>query len=152
MPNAEWQALRRTVYPSARGGEIAGPLEQALSAYFRDEHPRESPAPAIRCSGLHFDARHWYFQLTGAPAEVSEREDRMYRILDNGTHVHLRVQKALQRIVDAVVPSHCALGIMVNSSAAAREWQARGARYITTTFESLVAPAMRSYLRGAREG
>lgn len=41
---------------------------------------------------------------------------------------------------------------MVNSSAAASEWQERGVRYITTTFESLVAPAMRSYLRGAREG
>lgn len=65
---------------------------------------------------------------------------------------HAAVQKALQRIVGAVVPSHCALGIMVNSSAAAREWQERGARYITTTFESLLAPAMRSYLRGAREG
>ena len=67
---------------------------------------------------------------------------------------HLRVsafQRALQRIVDAVAPSHCALGIMVNSSAAAREWQERGVRYITTTFESLVAPASRSYLRGARE-
>lgn len=53
---------------------------------------------------------------------------------------------------DAVIPSHCALGIMVNSSAADCEWQERGVRYITTTFESLVAPAMRSYLRGAREG
>ena len=65
---------------------------------------------------------------------------------------HPAVQNALQRIVDAVVPSHCALGIMVNSSAAAREWQERGARYITTTLESLLAPAMRSYLSGAREG
>lgn len=64
---------------------------------------------------------------------------------------HPAVQSALQRIVDAVVPSQRALGIMVNSSAAAREWQARGARYITTTFESLLAPAVREYLRRARE-
>lgn len=64
---------------------------------------------------------------------------------------HPTVQRTIQRIVDAVVPSGKALGIMVNSLAAAQEWQERGARYICITLESLLAPAMRDYLRGARE-
>lgn len=64
---------------------------------------------------------------------------------------HPIVQSTIQRIVDAVVSSQSALGIMVNSMAAAREWQERGARYITITLESLLAPVMRDYLREARE-
>ena len=57
----------------------------------------------------------------------------------------------MQRIVDTVTTSNKVLGIMVNSTAAARHWQERGARYITITLEALLAPAMRGYLHAARE-
>jgi 4-hydroxy-2-oxoheptanedioate aldolase len=63
---------------------------------------------------------------------------------------HPTVQNAMQRIVDTVATSQAALGIMVSNLEAAREWQARGARYITVTSESLFVPAMRSYLQGVR--
>jgi 4-hydroxy-2-oxoheptanedioate aldolase len=64
---------------------------------------------------------------------------------------HPTVQKTMQRIIDAVTASPVALGIMVNNMAAARQWQARGARYIATTIESLLVPAMRDYLQKVRE-
>ena len=64
---------------------------------------------------------------------------------------HPTVQKAIQRIIATVAPSHVALGIMVSSQASARQWRERGARYITVTLEALLIPAMRDYLHGARE-
>lgn len=64
---------------------------------------------------------------------------------------HPTVQKAVQRIVDAVAGSSATLGIMVSNLADARQWRERGARYITVTLESLLVPAMRNYLHEARE-
>jgi 4-hydroxy-2-oxoheptanedioate aldolase len=60
---------------------------------------------------------------------------------------HPVVMEAMQKIVDTVATSNAALGIMVSTAEAARQWRERGARYITTTLESLLVPAMRSYLR-----
>jgi 4-hydroxy-2-oxoheptanedioate aldolase len=63
-----------------------------------------------------------------------------------GETQHPSVQKAIQRIVDVVADSDTALGMMVTNSQAARQWQERGARYIATTMESLLIPAVREYL------
>jgi 4-hydroxy-2-oxoheptanedioate aldolase len=63
---------------------------------------------------------------------------------------HRSVQAAIDRIVDVVAATDKTLGIMVGSSAAAREWQERGARYITVSFESLMVPAARDYLSAVR--
>ena len=44
-----------------------------------------------------------------------------------------------------------ALGIMVPNVAAARQWRARGMRYIAIGMENILAPAAREYLKTARE-
>ena len=67
-----------------------------------------------------------------------------------GNPQHPAVQAAMQRIVDAVTASDKALGIMVANAEGAREWQTRGARYITIGLESLLAPAVRGYLGQVR--
>ena len=61
-----------------------------------------------------------------------------------------RIQQALQQITEAVVSSDKALGILVTNAEAACQWQQRGARYILTTTEAVVAPACREFLKGAR--
>ena len=56
----------------------------------------------------------------------------------------------MTKIVEIVAPSPVALGIMVRNARSAREWQARGARYIAIGLESLLRPATTEYLRQAR--
>ncbi len=68
-----------------------------------------------------------------------------------GNVQHPSVQSAIDRIVETVRGSNAALGIMVGNSRAAREWQERGARYITIGLESLLVPAVRDYLKAVRE-
>jgi 4-hydroxy-2-oxoheptanedioate aldolase len=68
-----------------------------------------------------------------------------------GNPQHPTVQVAMQRIIDTVASTNLALGILVTSSTAAREWRQRGARYIATTIESLLTPAARDYLKAVRE-
>jgi 4-hydroxy-2-oxoheptanedioate aldolase len=63
---------------------------------------------------------------------------------------HPSVQAAIDRIVEVVSKSDKALGIMVTNVQAAQEWRDRGARYIAIGLESLMLPAMREYLKGAR--
>jgi 4-hydroxy-2-oxoheptanedioate aldolase len=60
------------------------------------------------------------------------------------------VQEAMQRIVDAVTASSVALGIMVFSAEAARQWRERGARYITIGLDTLLGPAAKGYLGAVR--
>ena len=67
-----------------------------------------------------------------------------------GQPQHPVVQAAMQRIIDTVAGSNAALGIMVPTMEAAREWRARGAQYITIVLESLLSPAARAYLSGVR--
>ncbi len=67
-----------------------------------------------------------------------------------GQPQHPVVQAAMQRVIDTVAGSHAALGIMVPTMEAAREWRARGAQYITIVLESLLSSAARAYLHGAR--
>lgn len=69
-----------------------------------------------------------------------------------GDSQHPKVQAAIQRIVDTVAETNLALGIMVFSAQAAQQWRQRGARYITIGLETLLVPAVRSYLQSAREG
>ena len=61
------------------------------------------------------------------------------------------VQATIQKILDIVVPSNVAFGILAGNAQAAREWKIRGARYIVTTIEAVMAPAVRDYLKAVRE-
>lgn len=67
-----------------------------------------------------------------------------------GQPQHPTVQAAMQRIIDGVARTDKALGILVPTAAAARQWQERGARYIATTIESILCPAAAEYLRTVR--
>ncbi len=69
-----------------------------------------------------------------------------------GQPQHPDVQAAMRQIADVVAQSDKALGIMVANVESAQEWRDRGARYITIGLESVMVPAIRSYLRSAREG
>lgn len=63
---------------------------------------------------------------------------------------HPKVRATLDRILELVLPSNKALGIMVGNANAAREWRRRGARYITITLDSILSPAVRAYLGTCR--
>jgi 4-hydroxy-2-oxoheptanedioate aldolase len=63
---------------------------------------------------------------------------------------HPKVKAVLERILQVVLPSNKALGIMVGNANAAREWKQRGARYITITLDSVACPAVRAYLSTCR--
>lgn len=68
-----------------------------------------------------------------------------------GQKQHPELLKALDRIVDITTQSDKYLGIMVGNAEAAKEWQERGAQYITVTTEGLLGGASRSYLQQVRE-
>jgi 4-hydroxy-2-oxoheptanedioate aldolase len=63
---------------------------------------------------------------------------------------HPAVQTAMQHIADTVTRSKAALGILASNAQVARQWRERGARYIVTGLEALLAPAVREYLRTVR--
>ncbi len=67
-----------------------------------------------------------------------------------GEPQHPTVQAAIDRIIETVAQSGLALGIMVGNAQAAQQWRERGARYITIGFESVLMPAVKSYLEKAR--
>jgi len=67
-----------------------------------------------------------------------------------GQSNHPSVQAAIGKIADAVLKSPAALGIMVSSAEAAKQWEARGARYIAIGLEGILMPAARQYLQTVR--
>lgn len=67
-----------------------------------------------------------------------------------GQPQHPSVQAGIQKIIDVVAKTNVTLGVMVGTADAARQWHARGARYITIGLESLMAPAARAYLQAVR--
>jgi 2,4-dihydroxyhept-2-ene-1,7-dioic acid aldolase len=64
---------------------------------------------------------------------------------------HPDVQRAFDQIAGAVLGSKKVLGIMVNNLEDAIAWKKRGARYIMIVLEALMGPAIRDYMRAARE-
>ncbi len=63
---------------------------------------------------------------------------------------HPEVQAIFRRFVESMSGSKVALGIMVPTAEAARQWKQRGARYIAIGMESVLNPACRAYLEAAR--
>ena len=59
---------------------------------------------------------------------------------------HPEVQNAIDLIAEAVADASPALGIFVSDAESARQWQGRGARYIATSLEAILGPAMLGYL------
>lgn len=67
-----------------------------------------------------------------------------------GETSHPDVQRAIDHIVAVVAEADAELGIMVGNATAARQWEARGARYIATMLEAMLKPAVRGYLESVR--
>ena len=60
---------------------------------------------------------------------------------------HPEVQNAIDKVVEAVANASPALGIFVSDAEAARQWRERGARYIATSLEAILRPAIQDYLK-----
>ena len=67
-----------------------------------------------------------------------------------GDPSHPEVRTAMDRIADVVVSSDKALGIFVSAPADAVAWRDRGARYLCTGLEPLLAGSMKNYLDTVR--
>jgi 4-hydroxy-2-oxoheptanedioate aldolase len=65
---------------------------------------------------------------------------------------HPKVQEAFDTIISAVTQTDKALGILVPTVEAALQWQTKGARYIMIVMEALLGPAVRGFLKTARQG
>jgi len=63
---------------------------------------------------------------------------------------HPDVKAAIDRIVAGVVPSGKALGVYVPDAAAAADWRARGARYITIGLEALLRQGTEPFITAPR--
>lgn len=64
---------------------------------------------------------------------------------------HPKVQQAFDTIISAVTQTDKALGILVPTVEAALQWQAKGARYIMVVMEAILGPAVRNFLKTARQ-
>lgn len=64
---------------------------------------------------------------------------------------HPAVQELFDRIISVVTASDKALGILVPNAEAARQWQARGARFVLVVMDALLGPACRGFLQTVRE-
>jgi 4-hydroxy-2-oxoheptanedioate aldolase len=67
-----------------------------------------------------------------------------------GQPQHARVREAAEKIALEVEQAGKILGAFVSSPESAREWRNRGARYLATGLESILAPAARQYLEKVR--
>jgi 4-hydroxy-2-oxoheptanedioate aldolase len=65
---------------------------------------------------------------------------------------HPDVVAAAERVAAAAAASGKALGAVTGDAAGVERWLGRGARYMLTTFESFVAPSVRSFLAEAQPG
>lgn len=63
---------------------------------------------------------------------------------------HPSVPAMFERITSIVTASDKALGILVPNAEAARQWQARGARFVLVVMDALLGPACRGFLQTAR--
>jgi 4-hydroxy-2-oxoheptanedioate aldolase len=68
-----------------------------------------------------------------------------------GEMQHPKVQDAFDTIISAVTKTDKALGILVPNVEAALEWQRKGACYIMVVMEAILAPAVRGFLKTARQ-
>jgi 4-hydroxy-2-oxoheptanedioate aldolase len=64
---------------------------------------------------------------------------------------HPKVQQAFDTIISAVRETNKSLGILVPGVEAALQWQTKGARYIMVVMEALLGPAVRGFLKQARQ-
>ncbi|MAS34479.1 MAG: 2-dehydro-3-deoxyglucarate aldolase [Anaerolineaceae bacterium] len=79
------------------------------------------------------------------------RTDLSHSLGHPGQTDHPDVVKAVDTVVDAVLATPAALGVMVGSAEEAVNWKKRGARYIITSVEAMLGPGCRTYLNTVRQ-
>ena len=67
-----------------------------------------------------------------------------------GQTSHPIVEEAYRTIVDGVLGSHAALGVLVGDEAGAKSWRERGARYVAVTVDSLITRSAQVVLETVR--
>ena len=67
-----------------------------------------------------------------------------------GDFKHPDVQAAFDRIIAEVKKSDKALGVLAATTDQGVEWRSKGARYIMSVFEAIMAPAIRGYIETVR--
>jgi 4-hydroxy-2-oxoheptanedioate aldolase len=67
-----------------------------------------------------------------------------------GQTQHPSVLAAIERVIEAVAPSPAALGIMAPNAATLQQWKAKGFRYLTVTFDAVVNPAIKEFIKTMR--
>ena len=90
-------------------------------------------------------------EVPGVDVIFIGRTDLSHSLGVPGQVEHPSVVETVESIAKAVASSSAALGILVSNAQQAREWQARGARYIVTGLEAVLGPACRNYLEQARQ-
>ena len=88
-----WRVLAKTSTRTLSPGDR---FELALGPHFADDPQPDTGS--VRCSGLQWDARHWYFRLMQAPKTEEKADPKRDRVLSNGTKFHDRVQEAMTRL------------------------------------------------------
>ena len=68
-----------------------------------------------------------------------------------GDMQHPDIQHAFETIISAVSKTDKALGVLVPNVEAAQEWQRKGVRYIMVVMEAILGPAVRAFLKTARQ-
>lgn len=78
------------------------------------------------------------------------RTDLSHSLGFTGQTTHPEVEAVVDRAVARITASDVALGILAPGVEDARHWRGRGARYLVTTFETIVSTSVRAWLGGAR--
>jgi 4-hydroxy-2-oxoheptanedioate aldolase len=87
-----------------------------------------------------------YVEVDGVDVLFLGPTDLSHSLGHPGNLDHPDVQAAMRHVAEVVVSSDKALGIYAGTAEFARDWQARGARYITTGAEGFLLRGLQTYL------
>ena len=125
---------------------MAGPLKDAVA------HINRESLVVVHIETIDaVDRIHDYITIPDLDVLFIGPNDLSHSMGMPGEKSHPDVIAAMMRVVEAVLPTNIAIGTMVGSAAEAKEWQARGLRYITISLESMIRGGCQNYLKAARE-
>ncbi len=91
-----------------------------------------------------------YLAVDGVDVLFIGPTDLSHSLGHPGDPSHPDVTAAMERVAEAVAGSGKALGIYAGTASFAREWMARGARYVTTGSDAFMGRGMQGYLAELR--
>jgi len=150
-------AIRAAKYSPAGARGLAG----ARAARYGMKQPFSFPAHIQQSNeetlvilqvetGAAIEALPEIVQVPGADVIFIGPTDLSLSLGHPGDFKHPAVQAGFERIIEVVNQSDKALGVLANTLESSLEWRAKGARYILTVFEALMAPVIRGYIQAVR--